>query len=74
MNQRALMKVARHGNSAMIALPRPILFHLDCLYGDYVLLVTNDDGSVTIRKGEHNTVGGISIGMLPNRMASGDQT
>lgn len=44
----------------MIAIPRPFLFHLDCLYGDYVLLTMNDDGSVTLSKGEiiSTTTGG----------------
>lgn len=58
MNKRAFAKVARHGSSAMIAIPRPLLFHLDCLYGDYVVLSANDDGSITMRKGEiHEHIG-----------------
>jgi antitoxin component of MazEF toxin-antitoxin module len=48
----AFVKVARHGNSAMCAIPRDLLFHLDALFGDYVLLVANDDGSITMRKGQ----------------------
>lgn len=59
MPKRHLAKVSRHGSSAMIAVPRPFLFHLDCLYGDYVLLTMNDDGTVTLAKGEitSNTTG-----------------
>ena len=47
-----MSKVARHGNSAMIALPRPLLFHIDCLFGDYVLLTAQEDGTILLRKAE----------------------
>jgi antitoxin component of MazEF toxin-antitoxin module len=52
VGKRALAKVARHGNSAMIALPRPLLFHLDCLFGDYVLLQAQEDGTILLKKAE----------------------
>lgn len=52
MSKRHFAKIARHGNSAIVAIPRPFLYHLDCLFGDYVRLEMNTDGSVTLRKGE----------------------
>jgi hypothetical protein len=58
VSKRHFAKVTRHGNSAMLVLPRPFLYHLDCLFGDYVRLAMNPDGSVTLSKGE--TSGEIS--------------
>jgi antitoxin component of MazEF toxin-antitoxin module len=48
----ALVKVSRHGNSAMCAIPRDLLFHLQCLFGDYLLLEAHEDGTITMSKGE----------------------
>ncbi len=47
---KALQRIIRHGNSAQVTIPRPILFKLDLMFGDHILLTENGDGTMTLRK------------------------
>ena len=48
----AYVKIARHGNSAMCSIPRDILYQIDCMFGDYILMELNEDGTLTLSKAE----------------------
>lgn len=47
---KALQKVLRHGHSAVVTIPRPLLFKCDLLFGDFVALHDNPDGTITLTK------------------------
>lgn len=55
MYHKAFRKIARHGNSAMVAIPREMLFHVGVMFGDYVWMETTEDGAIVIRNGENRT-------------------
>ena len=47
---RAIQKIIRNGNSAMVTIPRPLLIHLEWLPGETLILELLEDKSIRIRR------------------------
>lgn len=55
---KAVQKVVVNGSSAMVTIPRPLLFALGLRPGQFVELFDNEDGSMTIRPWRDATFSG----------------
>lgn len=65
---RALQKICRQGNSAHITIPRPLLFKLNLMFGDFIELSEQNDGILRIRKYQlDEEVTTQSPGILPDK-------
>lgn len=54
----ALQKLARHGNSTAVSIPRAMLQHIDWLPGQHVIVEVLEDKSIRVRRPtEHDFMG-----------------
>ena len=55
------VRYASTNRSHIMAIPRPILTHLDLIKGDFIEYIVNEDNTVTIRKIEEiNNIKGVN--------------
>lgn len=46
---KAIQKIVKQGNSAMVTIPRPMMLRLNWLPGELVVCEIGDDGVLTLR-------------------------
>ena len=50
MAVRWFQKLCRHGNSTAVSIPRPLLFHLGWVSGEWLVIEPLEDDSVRLRR------------------------
>lgn len=45
-----MIKIARNGNAATVCIPRKVLEHTGWLPGDHVVMVVNEDHTITLQR------------------------
>lgn len=61
---RAVQRIFRHGSSACLTIPRAILYKLDLIFGDHVVLEELGDGTLLLRKFREEKLSRSSPGMV----------
>lgn len=72
MPYKALQKIVKNGTSWQITLPRKLMFSMELLPGDPILVWTTDDGVAHFKAYRTDvTIEGRSPGLLPDHPQAG---